>query len=108
MMPRLPLSRNSAELRFDASVICVLLTVSLIPVLYLGDITLNDPFVTYRYARNVHQRMGLVYNAGAHVQSTTLLLTLVLAALAWLSQRLAKPEQWARNSPISVWLAAQG
>jgi hypothetical protein len=43
----------------------------------------DDPFITYRYARNLANGYGFVYNAGEHVLSTTTpLFTLVLAALS--------------------------
>ncbi len=42
----------------------------------------DDPFITYRYARNLVQGVGFVYNPGENVLSTTTpLYTLVLAAL---------------------------
>lgn len=44
----------------------------------------DDPFITYRYARNLAQGIGFVYNAGERVLSTTTpLFTLLLAALSW-------------------------
>ncbi len=89
MMPQLPLSRDNAQLRFDVAVIALLLAASLILGVYLGDMALDDPFVTYRYARNVRQGMGLVYNAGERVLSTTSpLFALVLSGLAWLTDDL--------------------
>jgi len=43
----------------------------------------DDPFITFRYARNLAQREGFVYNPGLHVQSTTTpLFTILLAALS--------------------------
>jgi hypothetical protein len=43
----------------------------------------DDPFITYRYADNLHQGLGFVYNPGEHIQSTTTpLFTLLLAALS--------------------------
>lgn len=42
----------------------------------------DDPFITYRYAHNLIQGNGFVYNPGEHVLSTTTpLYTLLLAAL---------------------------
>lgn len=43
----------------------------------------DDPFITYRYAQNLAQGTGLVYNAGERVLSTTTPgFTLLLAALS--------------------------
>ena len=43
----------------------------------------DDPYITYRYARNLAQGAGFVYNAGEPVLSTTApLYALLLAALA--------------------------
>lgn len=42
----------------------------------------DDPFITYRYAHNVAQGQGFVYNPGEQIQSTTTpLFTLLLALL---------------------------
>jgi hypothetical protein len=49
----------------------------------------DDPFITYRYARNVARGIGFVYNPGEHVLSTTTpLFTLMLAGVYWLWERL--------------------
>ena len=43
----------------------------------------DDPFITYRYAQNIVNGLGFVYNPGEHVLSTTTpLFTLLLAALS--------------------------
>lgn len=48
---------------------------------WLGD----DPYITYRYAANLAQGLGFVYNPGEAVLSTTSpLFTLLLAGLGWL------------------------
>jgi hypothetical protein len=42
----------------------------------------DDPFITYRYAHNLIQGLGFVYNPGERILSTTTpLLTLILAAI---------------------------
>jgi len=41
----------------------------------------DDPFITYRYAENLRQGLGFVYNLGAHVLSTTTPLFALLLAL---------------------------
>ncbi len=44
------------------------------------DMTVEDAFITFRYARNIASGLGFVYNAGEHVLGTTTpLYTLVLA-----------------------------
>ena len=48
-----------------------LLVVVLVLAILLGSMTLDDPFVTYRYARNLLEGKGLVYNPGERVLSTT-------------------------------------
>jgi hypothetical protein len=46
----------------------------------IGPLTIDDAYVTFRYARNVATGVGFVYNAGEHVLGTTTpLWTLVLA-----------------------------
>jgi len=47
------------------------------------DRSYDDPFITYRYAENIHRGFGFVYNPGERTQSTTTpLFTLLLAALS--------------------------
>lgn len=49
----------------------------------------DDPFITYRYARNLSDGLGFVYNAGEQVLSTTTpLFTLLLAFLSIFSSDL--------------------
>ena len=53
----------------------------------LSAMTFDDPFVTYRYARNVARGNGLVYNSGERALSTTTpLYALVLAAADFVAQ----------------------
>jgi hypothetical protein len=48
----------------------------------LSDWAYDDPFITYRYARNLRDGLGMVYNPGQRVLSTTTpLFTLLLAFL---------------------------
>lgn len=62
------------------------------PPFYLGIVTLlifiafshwayDDPFITYRYADNLHRGLGFVYNPGEHVLSTTTPLFAILLSL---------------------------
>jgi arabinofuranosyltransferase len=50
-----------------------------------GPKPLDDAYITFRYARNISQGLGYVYNPGEQVQGTTTpLYTLILAFFAWL------------------------
>ncbi|MEW5870920.1 MAG: hypothetical protein AB1894_16725 [Chloroflexota bacterium] len=60
---------------------CAIL-VSIFIALSLWDRAFDDPFITYRYARNLAQGAGFVYNPGERVLSTsTPLFTLLLATV---------------------------
>jgi arabinofuranosyltransferase len=53
-----------------------------------SSFVLDDAYITYRYARNLAQGVGFVYNANERVLGTTTpLFTLVLAAGAYVSQQ---------------------
>ena len=48
-----------------------------------GSRTIDDAYITFRYARNLVNGLGFVYNPGQHVQGTTTpLYTLLLAGLS--------------------------
>src|SRR5438093_3627463 len=50
--------------------------------LHVGPLTIDDAFITYRYARNFAEGLGLVYNPGQAVLGTTTpLYALMMAAL---------------------------
>jgi len=62
--------------------ILLLLGVIGIQVIY-GKRTYDDAFITYRYARNISQGLGFVYNLDKHVLGTTTpLYTLLLVLVA--------------------------
>ncbi len=68
----------------------VVLAISFLGVVFVQGLQLyqpfDDAFITFRYARNLSQGLGFVYNPGQHVLGTTSpLYTLILALLAWLS-----------------------
>jgi len=74
-----------------------------------GPCTLDDAYITFRYARNISQGRGFVYNPGQRVLGTTTpLYTLVLALIAWLVSPSVLP--WASlllaivADTFSVWL----
>jgi len=48
-----------------------LLVAILIWLAIMSEFRLDDSFITYRYSRNFAQGIGLVYNAGDNVLSTT-------------------------------------
>jgi len=63
--------------------ILALLIVTSVLGTFLGSMTFDDPFVTYRYASNLLAGHDLVYNLGEHVLSTTApFYAVVLAAAA--------------------------
>lgn len=60
------------------AIILAALTARLVP----GPRTIDDSYITYRYARNILAGNGFVYNPGEHVLGTTTpLYTILLAAL---------------------------
>ncbi len=69
-----------------AFLLVYLVVVSGILYILFAHAAYDDPFITYRYAENLANGKGFVYNPGLRIQSTTTpLFTLVLAAisLAW-------------------------
>src|SRR5258708_3668479 len=49
--------------------------------------TIDDAFITFRYARNLVSGIGFVFNAGQHILGTTTpLYTVLLATLAWITR----------------------
>ncbi len=54
-------------------------------LIFVGYIV-DDAFISFRYARNVAQGLGLVYNAGEPVEGYTNFLWVVLAALGFVLQ----------------------
>jgi hypothetical protein len=73
------LDRNSIESLLIVFLIMLALLARLIP----GPRMIDDAFITFRYARNIVQGIGFVYNSGEHVLGTTTpLYTLWMAALS--------------------------
>jgi hypothetical protein len=51
----------------------------------------DDPYITYRYAENIHNNLGFVYNSGERILSTTTpFFTLLLAILNNISSNIPK------------------
>lgn len=76
--------KNIASIRRGLS-IALFVTPLFVWALFLHEFRLDDSFITYRYARNVAEGLGLVYNAGEWVLSTTApLYALLLAVLSFI------------------------
>ena len=66
----------------------------------------DDGFISFRYAQNLAEGRGLVYNAGEYVEGyTNLLFTLVLAAFMRMG---AQPEIMSHVLGIGCWLTQAG
>jgi arabinofuranosyltransferase len=57
---------------------------ALVARLLAGPRTIDDAYITYRYARNLAEGLGFVYNQGQAVLGTTTPLYTVLMSVAWL------------------------
>ncbi|MBC7261712.1 MAG: hypothetical protein H5T63_06830, partial [Chloroflexi bacterium] len=76
-------------------IILCLLVLALILGFFLGRIAFDDPFVTYRYARNLRAGLGLVYNPEERVLSTTApLYALLLAGGALFTDNIPALSNW--------------
>jgi hypothetical protein len=76
-MEQRPVSRR--EFLLMAALVAVALLARLVP----GERTVDDAYITYRYARNIIEGAGFVYNPGDRVLGTTTpLYTLLMAGLA--------------------------
>jgi hypothetical protein len=70
---------NYKEWLLIAGLVALALIARLVP----GERTVDDAYITFRYARNVAQGVGFVYNPGQRVLGTTTpLYTLLMAALS--------------------------
>jgi len=71
------------QTRTEWLLIAGLLTLALLARLVPGERTVDDAYITFRYARNLVEGHGFVYNPGEHVLGTTTpLYTLLMAGLA--------------------------
>lgn len=69
----------------DLPVMFVLAALAIIIRLIPGPRTIDDAFITFRYARNILDGVGFVYNAGEHILGTTTpFYTLLLAMIGWI------------------------
>jgi hypothetical protein len=72
----------SAARRQDIILSLVLALLAICLRLAAGELTNDDAFITFRYARNLALGLGFVYNSGEHVIGTTTpLVTVLFAAL---------------------------
>jgi arabinofuranosyltransferase len=75
--------RETRRNRLEWLPLAGLVTLALLARLVPGERTVDDAYITFRYARNVVEGVGFVYNPGEHVLGTTTpLYTLLMAALA--------------------------
>lgn len=79
---------HSQPVSFKPAIFMILYLLLVTTIIYisLSNWAYDDPFITYRYARNLSEGQGFVYNPGFRVQSTTTpLFTMILATLgrAW-------------------------
>ena len=76
-------TRNSAQPRWSLFVILVILLLAIIARVLPGPRTIDDAYITFRYARNLVTGQGFVYNPGERILGTTTpLYTLLMAGLA--------------------------
>ena len=71
-------------MRFAIIILLILLAATI--SFFLRDVAYDDPYITYRYARNIIAGEGFVYNPGENILSTTApLYALILAfgGLIW-------------------------
>ncbi len=82
------LTRATPRWRFSLADVLVavwLLGVLTALVVFFHTRAYDDPYITYRYAQNIAQGNGFVYNIGEQTLSTTTpLYALLLAGIAWL------------------------
>ena len=80
------LSSPAGMRRRDDVLLVLLVLVALGARALPGERIIDDAYITFRYARNIVEGRGFVYNPGEHVLGTTTpLYTLVLAGLSWIS-----------------------
>ncbi|MBC8492569.1 MAG: hypothetical protein H8D43_02195 [Chloroflexi bacterium] len=73
-----------SRLGMHITVLGLFTVIILFMTLLLHPLSYDDPYITYRYAYNILQGQGFVYNNGEHVLSTTTpLYTLLLAVLGF-------------------------
>ncbi len=92
-------SDNIAGRRYQATLILVLFLFAFSIKILPGPRTIDDSFITFRYARNILAGNGFVYNPGEHVLGTTTpLYTFLLTGLGGFLGGVAAP------FPLLAWL----
>ena len=77
-------SRHQRRLLALAALVVLVCGLRAVQMAWLSD----DAFISFRYARNLHDGLGLVFNAGEYVEGyTNLLWTLAMAAVLHLGRR---------------------
>lgn len=68
--------------RLSIAIVATLVLIAIIARLIPGARTIDDAFITFRYARNINEGLSFVYNPGVHTLGTTTpLFTLALAGV---------------------------
>jgi hypothetical protein len=70
--------------RLDWLLLAGLISTALMIRLLAGPRAIDDAYITFRYARNLAEGLGFVYNPGQQVLGTTTPLYTILMSLAWL------------------------
>ena len=87
--------------RTDWIIIAVIALIAVAARLIPGLRTIDDAYITYRYAMNVATGVGMVYNPGEAVLGTTTpLYTLLLALLAMLGGAAHNPDAYLNISYV--------
>ena len=91
----------------DGLLISVLVTLSVAHAWVYRFETIDDAYITYRYAENIVAGHGFVYNPGERVEGTsTFLFTLMLAGGRWLGFDIELSSRWISVAAFAslVWL----
>lgn len=100
--PRDPALREGINARLIVLAVVVVTLACVARAMQLACLS-DDGFISFRYAQNLAEGRGLVYNAGEYVEGyTNLLWTLALAGFMRLG---AQPEIMSHVLGIGCWLA---
>jgi hypothetical protein len=90
LLRKLELSKYRPSHGMVILLVYLILTSGIIYILF-SQWAFDDPYITYRYAKNLANGEGFVYNSGLRVQSTTTpLFTILLALIYPISQELPR------------------
>lgn len=83
------MTRSRLPLALIAALVIIAIAARLLP----GARTIDDAFITFRYARNIDEGLGFVYNPGVHTLGTTTpLFALALAAVGKVTGTASYPQ----------------